>query len=573
LADYFLPYTERRRVGANVRYLREQVHNWSRVELAERAKISVQTVRNIEEDHVFQPKMTTITGLANAFGISVSELGKPLVGAAQTPLGEGPSEAIPSQGPGPHFRLGPAGMIALAPPTDIDAQGNDIVRIRQLLPLVRRTVDDLIRDLNPNAFPELVRNVAEYRAAVAGDETQIAWGLVFGLGVMLQHSADAARRKIEDRLQPALEDAAQSELDTLLTLHGPLILATGEGRELADQADRMHLTREEQTNLRQDAEAVAGELRAAINIIEPPAAKVVVDAAEIIGQDPHPERGTAYGIATVRNVAVGLVGVAAVSTAFGVGPVETAMTWVGIEALKKSNTFSALTTTLGGHIDRAFRIGAIYRRFVIDNQEPLHRIATNSVHLRWMLPHINRISAGSSGEGTPPPSPDRAEHSDGLELSFDPDDRECLARGSTEQITVEGTKRFRVTSICLRTQASGMTFREVSAYITKIAKLMPSGEWQDSNAPDIQTTWAETGGMMTDISPTGVKHVRVLWIEDTDNKIDIWNGGFPAPLVDFLADIGKYRFTVAVIAREATSHTTIEIDWKGQWDTVQARPA
>jgi transcriptional regulator with XRE-family HTH domain len=572
LAD-FLPYTDTRCVAANVRYLREQVHNWSRKELAERAKIGLRRLRNIEEDRVFQPKMTAITGLANAFGISVSDLRKPLVGAAQTPLGEGPSEAIPSQGPGPHFRLGSAGMIALAPPTDIDAQGNDIVRIRQLLPLVRRTVDDLIRDLNPNAFPELVRNVAEYRAAVAGDETQIAWGLVFGLGVMLQHSADAARRKIEDRLQPALEDAAQSELDTLLTLHGPLILATGEGRELADQADRMRLTPEEQTNLRQDAEAVAGELRAAINIIEPPAAKVVVDAAEIIGQDPHPERGTAYGIATVRNVTIGLVGVAAVSAAFGVGPVATAATWVSIQALNKSNTFSALTTTLGGHIDRAFRIGAIYRRFVIENQEPLRRIATNSIHLRWMLPHINRIAVGSSGEGTPPPSPDRAERSDGIELSFHPDDRECLARVSMEEISLEGTKRFRVTSIRVRAQASGMTFREVSAYITKIAKLMPSGEWQDSNAPDIQTTWAETTDRMTDISPTDVKHVSLLWIKETDNKIDIWRGKLPAPLADFLAGIGKYRFTVSVIAQEATSHTTVEIDWKGQWDTVQARPA
>jgi hypothetical protein len=305
----------------------------------------------------------------------------------------------------------------------------------------------------------------------------------------------------------------------------------------------VRLTREEQTNLRQDAEAVAGELRAAINIIEPPAAKVVVDAAEIIGQDPYPERGTAYGIATVRNVTVGLVGVAAVSAAFGVGPVETAATWVGIQALKKSNTFSALTTTLGGHIDRALRIGAIYRRFVIDNQEPLRRIATNSVHLRWMLPHINRIVAGSSGEGTPPPSPDRAERSDGIELSFHPDDRECLAQWYTESLSLEGKKRVRATSIRVRAQASGMTFRKVSAYITKIAKLMPSGEWQDSNAPDIQTTWEETGDMMTDISPTDVKYVSVLWIKETDNEIDVWTGGLPAPLVDFLANIGKYRLT------------------------------
>ncbi len=77
MAD-FLPYTDTRRVAANVRYLREQVHNWSRRELAERAKIGLRRLSNIEEHRVFQPKMTTITGLANAFGISVAELTEPL---------------------------------------------------------------------------------------------------------------------------------------------------------------------------------------------------------------------------------------------------------------------------------------------------------------------------------------------------------------------------------------------------------------------------------------------------------------------------------------------------------------
>jgi hypothetical protein len=89
----------------------------------------------------------------------------------------------------------------------------------------------------------------------------IAWGTVFGLGVMLESAAEAARRKIEDRLQPPLEDAAQAALDAILTLHGPLILATAEGRELAEAADNIRLTREEQAELRDNAQAVATELK------------------------------------------------------------------------------------------------------------------------------------------------------------------------------------------------------------------------------------------------------------------------------------------------------------------------
>jgi transcriptional regulator with XRE-family HTH domain len=88
---YFLPYTDTRRVGANVRYLREQVHHWSRQELAERAKISLQTLRNLEEDRVFQPKMATITSLAKAFGIPMSELRPPFRNPKQAKEEDWPS--------------------------------------------------------------------------------------------------------------------------------------------------------------------------------------------------------------------------------------------------------------------------------------------------------------------------------------------------------------------------------------------------------------------------------------------------------------------------------------------------
>ena len=141
-------------------------------------------------------------------------------------------EAIPAQGAGPHFTVGPTALIALAPASETDAAGNNIARIRELLPLARRAADNLIGRLNPNAYPELARDVADYRAAITAEENLIAWGTVFGLGVMLENAAEAAHRRIEDRLQPQLEDAAQSALASVVTLHGPLILATAEGREL-----------------------------------------------------------------------------------------------------------------------------------------------------------------------------------------------------------------------------------------------------------------------------------------------------------------------------------------------------
>ncbi|MBV9152173.1 MAG: hypothetical protein JO204_10410 [Alphaproteobacteria bacterium] len=293
-------------------------------------------------------------------------------------------------------------MITLAGTSDIDAHGNNIARIRELLPLVRRASADLVGRFNPNAFPELARDAAEYRAAVAVEESEISWGTVFGLGVMLESAAQSTRRVIEDRLQPPMEDAVQAALDSVLTLHGPLILSTAEGRQLADDADRMYLTREEQSSLQENARIVARRLKNSPNIINPSAAKVVEDAAKVIGKGRHPERGTAYGIATVRNVAIGLVGVAAVSAAFGIGVVQAGAALLAIEALKKSEKFSAVTSMLGQNIDRIFHIGEAYRKFIIANEEPLRRIASNTTQLRWMLPHIDKIVEGEELSGSDP---------------------------------------------------------------------------------------------------------------------------------------------------------------------------
>ncbi len=104
---------------------------------------------------------------------------------------------------------------------------------------MREAADDLAARLNRNEFPELARNLTAYRASVDGKSETIAWGVVFSRGVQLDNAAAAARRRIEHRLQPPLEDAAQEALDSLLSLHGPMILATAEGRALMGDADQI----------------------------------------------------------------------------------------------------------------------------------------------------------------------------------------------------------------------------------------------------------------------------------------------------------------------------------------------
>ena len=179
------------------------------------------------------------------------------------------AEPIPPQGAGPHFTLRPDLKIALAP-AEVDAEGNNFARIRQLLPPIRQAAADLAGNLNPNIHPELARIVAQYQVVLESESEAIPWGLLFGLGVRLQNAASAAGRNILDRMREPLEDAVQEALDSVLTLHGPLILATKEGRELIEDAERLRLTRDQQAALREDAQAIAYGLKTLPNLSNRP---------------------------------------------------------------------------------------------------------------------------------------------------------------------------------------------------------------------------------------------------------------------------------------------------------------
>jgi hypothetical protein len=153
----------------------------------------------------------------------------------------------------------------------------------------------------------------------------------------------------------------------------------------------MRLSRDQQVAARGDALAVAVALHEDKEVIEPPAAEVVLEAVEAMGEDPYPERGSAVGGATIRNAMIWTVGVGAIAAIAGVGFVQAGAALVAIEGLKKSKRFSALTEALGVRIDGVLRTGAAFQNFVIRNEQPLRQMAENSPGMRWMLPHLADI--------------------------------------------------------------------------------------------------------------------------------------------------------------------------------------
>jgi hypothetical protein len=334
-------------------------------------------------------------------------------------------DVVPSQGPGPRFRATEEGPVDRAPPADLDAQGNDTKTIDQLKPLALRCAADLKTRLPPNQFGELLSAVDLYVAALdPGEGKTIEWGEVWGHGVILQNAATAAERKVDERILPALEDPAKTALESLLTIHGPLILATWDGAKFSETAADFRLTRDQQEALRVATQRVAEQLKADKEVVTPRAAESVAQATESIGQGPHPERGSVYGLATVKNISIVLVGGAAIATpalvgallgSIAVGALAGApLSLVAVEAVKKSAAFNALVTQLGAKLDtisdeelRAWleersRRYAPFRRFVARNAEPLRKIAETTPELRWMLRYIDFIAEKPEQSLKPP---------------------------------------------------------------------------------------------------------------------------------------------------------------------------
>jgi hypothetical protein len=322
--------------------------------------------------------------------------------------------AIPKPGPGPRFQVSDEGPIERAPTSDIDEDGNNVRTINQLKPLVLRCASELRVRLSRNEFPELLATVEQYGTALnPGSGGAVEWGEVWGLGVMLQNAVSSAERQIAQRLLPPLEDPAKTALDSLLRMHGPLILATSEGAELSAKAQAFEMTREQQADLRAASEQVAEQLRTHPEVITPRAAASIAGAAGSVGEGVHPERGSVYGLATMKNVSIVLIGGAAAATPAVIGAllgvpligsiVGAPLSLVVVEAVKKSPAFASLVTQLGAKLDamtdadlqgwfedRSRRL-APFRSFVIANEEPLRKIAASTNELRWMLRYIDFV--------------------------------------------------------------------------------------------------------------------------------------------------------------------------------------
>lgn len=351
-------------------------------------------------------------------------------------------EPIPQQGPGPHFTIDSLGRLSPASPADLDVAGNNLKRLSQMLPLVREAVSNFLERLGvqSNSFPELARDAAQYLDEVSKPQTMIEWGLVWGLGVVLEEAAAAADRAITAQLEPPLEDSAQTALQSWRRLHPVLILATAEGVELQAQSDVNRMTKPERAEVRAAARDLAREVRYD-GIATEAAARILQAAVDSPVDGRHPERSVEFMVATVRNASIILVSaaiVAGVAHKLGGEPGVIA-SMAGWEVAKKSAGFSSALAALGKSVDD-LRDGAknllrdgldglhLYWDFVESRKTKFLRFSKSTGKMLWMDGFINSLGGN---EFSPPSQPAEALRSEIVPPDFKDQARSMIIAGHT----------------------------------------------------------------------------------------------------------------------------------------------
>ncbi|WP_152997617.1 leucine-rich repeat domain-containing protein [Methylobacterium sp. GXS13] len=274
-----------------------------------------------------------------------------------TPLDSFPG--IPKQTSGPHFELNENNIISFAPPDAIDADGNNVARLKKLHPPLRDLAADLVRSLSVGNIPQgpLRDRAIAYQDLINCDSESIDFALLYAEGVRL---ANAERASRHDADLPPLPAPVREITDSLLHLHGAFILSTKEGIESIALEERYRYSPAEESLYKERALDFALELQNRPEIIEPRAARFVQEITQEIGAGRIPERSGAVATGTLKNVAITLSAVStmaslalvATNSGSAVATVgATAGTWLTLESLKKSKVYMTSTGLLASKID------------------------------------------------------------------------------------------------------------------------------------------------------------------------------------------------------------------------------
>lgn len=329
-----------------------------------------------------------------------------------------PPPPIPRQEVGPYFALREDGVIDFAPATDLDTAGNNVALLRQLHPLLRESVGELIVSLSKGNAPysSLLDRAKRYSALTERPLDQISFAQLFGAGVRLQNATTATHREIGRDELPTFDPNTDEQLNSVLQLHAAFILNSADGAALIAAEERYQRRPIEEAEYRQSAAAFAQELVNHPEVMDTGAATQVLEVVREIGTGEFPERSAVVGVTVTRNALISVIGLSMVAAApiavgaivagTGGAAIGLAVAWWPFnEALKKTKVGVAFTDHIKKTIDGLTHgvppedqgpkaaISSPYLAFVINEMPSLRRLATAGRQFPWLNQSLDWLEA------------------------------------------------------------------------------------------------------------------------------------------------------------------------------------
>lgn len=223
---------------------------------------------------------------------------------------------IPPQGFAPHVEYDETGLIVFAPPAALDIEGNNLPRLRNLLPQLLETAAELhdLLSRGNQAHAALIRRLAAYRAQLHADLADVTLSRVLAEGIRLENAAAAAHRRIASDDLPPHDEQAQEALDSLLQFHRMFVMATADGPAMLADESRHRRTPQQEDEYQSRLRAFAAIVAESPDAIAPEIGETLADSLAQPGDTPEAARARRLGDSLAGNIAITVVAGAAVGS-------------------------------------------------------------------------------------------------------------------------------------------------------------------------------------------------------------------------------------------------------------------
>ncbi|MBK8198583.1 MAG: hypothetical protein IPK75_09445 [Acidobacteria bacterium] len=215
------------------------------------------------------------------------------------------AELIPDQSPGLSFEPGPGAKFQIADsgtPSAHDQQEFELSKEALL-----QALDDLKNSCEgSNAFKFLVQIVDRYRSAIDVSSHSVSIDKVFAQGVRLENAKVRIDRDIRNGDLPDQGIMIGEALDSVIALHGPMVMGTERGRTLVSRSREYHQTEAQVAEYKSQARAFILAIKDAKNLVERESQEILSDAIEDIGSGRHPERSLDVARSANTNLVVAM---------------------------------------------------------------------------------------------------------------------------------------------------------------------------------------------------------------------------------------------------------------------------